>query len=138
VQHGQLRSAAPGGVPGWLAGVGRKESESPLLTAETHVTTDRATRYLAQLCEHASHVGRQHPHRARTHARAQVNVQHAEWADSHGILTFDSGLCALEATESALILRAEAADVETLQRIQEALTRRIETIGRRDHLSVTW
>jgi hypothetical protein len=44
----------------------------------------------------------------------------------------------MRATPDALTLRAEAADEANLRRVQELLTRRLETIGRRDHLTVNW
>lgn len=42
------------------------------------------------------------------------------------------------ATADALRLRAEATDQDGLQRIQDGIARRLETVGRRDHLRVTW
>jgi hypothetical protein len=37
-----------------------------------------------------------------------------------------------------LTLRAEAADAENLQKIQDMLTTRLQGFGRREHLTVTW
>jgi len=42
------------------------------------------------------------------------------------------------ATPDTLTLRAEATDEKNLQRIQDLLAGRLEKIGRRDHLTVTW
>lgn len=108
-----------------------------MLTAEAQVTTDRAARYLAQLCEHGRHVGHQRLHRSRPHD-AGAQLQHAEWADSHGVLTFDVGLCTLDATEHSLIVHVAAEDADSLRRIQDALSQRLQLIGRRDQLVVTW
>lgn len=111
-----------------------------MLTAEAHVTTDRASRYLTQLGRHASQMGRRLGHWPRAHGGGDTppEVDHAEWSDTHGIIRFPWGQCTMQATPDALILRAEATDAEHLQRIQEGITRRIETIGRRDRLTVTW
>jgi hypothetical protein len=48
------------------------------------------------------------------------------------------GQWTLQATPDALTLHAEAANEEDLQRIQDLLAARLEKIGRRDHLTVTW
>jgi hypothetical protein len=103
-----------------------------MLTAEAHVLTDRPGRYLGQLCRHASHMR----HQSRTHASPEV--RHVEWSDTHGTVVLDSGRWTLEAARNTLTLRAEAANNEDLQRIQDLLTQRIDKIGRRDHLTVTW
>lgn len=113
-------------------------SESPWLSARAHVSTDRAQRYLTQLCEHVGHLGGGHRHRARAHAGASAHVQQAECDASHGVLTFDAGSCTLDATEDELVVRVLAADAAGLQSIKDALVRRLETIGRRDHLVVRW
>ncbi len=44
----------------------------------------------------------------------------------------------MAATADALPLRAQAADQDSLQRIQDGIARRLETVGRRDQLRVTW
>jgi hypothetical protein len=44
----------------------------------------------------------------------------------------------MRATDDALILEAEATTADGLRRIQDGITRRLETIGRRDQLTVTW
>jgi hypothetical protein len=44
----------------------------------------------------------------------------------------------MQATDDALILDAEATTADGLRRIQEGITRRLETVGRRDQLTVTW
>jgi hypothetical protein len=44
----------------------------------------------------------------------------------------------MHAAPGCLTLRAEAADEESLRRIQEFVTARLEKIGRRDHLTVNW
>jgi len=114
-----------------------------MLTAEAQIETRRPSRYLIQLCKHASDMGghRGHGPRARHAAGApegRPQLQHAEWSDTHGIVSLNWGQCTLQATSTALILRAEAADEENLRRIQDLIARRLESFGRRDHLKVDW
>lgn len=110
-------------------------------TAEAQVPTDRASRYLVQLCHHASRMG---GHRM-TRLPAHVNADHdmpgnvnAEWSDTHGTLTVDGGTCTLRATTDDLLLRAEAPDERTLLRLQEMITRNLTRFSRREPLTVTW
>jgi hypothetical protein len=113
-------------------------------TAEAHVETDRPSRYLVQLCRHFSHNGRHLGHRPRAHdggdAHARPDVQaHVEWSDTHGTVNFAPwGQCIMQVNANMLTLRAEAADEEKLQRIQELLAGHLDRFGRRDRLEVTW
>lgn len=113
-----------------------------MLTAEAHVHTDRPSRYLVQLCRHASQMGQHLGDRWRPHhsegALAPLEVQHVEWSDTHGIIRLNQGQCTLQATEATLTLRADAATENDLQRIQGLLAGRLGKIGRRDHLTVNW
>src|SRR5690242_8130763 len=97
------------------------------------VATTRAGRYLAQLCEHTGRLST-----LPIHHGTSPMPQHAEWSGSDGVLDFGQGRCTLHATSDGLLLRAEAEDQHQLRRIQEALTARLERIGRRDRLTVTW
>ncbi|MGV9382903.1 DUF2218 domain-containing protein [Nonomuraea sp. NPDC003707] len=110
-------------------------------TAEARVTTERAGRYLVQLCRHATQMGHgfpAHPGRDRhTGSERPKNVQ-AEWSETSGTITVDRGSCVLEATPEALTLRIEAEDEDGLQRLQTLLTRNITRMGRRDGLAVDW
>ncbi|HEY0448621.1 DUF2218 domain-containing protein [Actinophytocola sp.] len=110
-----------------------------MLTAEAHVPTERASRYLVQLCRHASQLGQ---HRPRLHVRDDTHappaVQHVEWSDTHGTVRLNRGQWTLEATQDTLTLRAEATSETELRRIQDLLAGRLEKIGGRDHLTVTW
>jgi len=110
-----------------------------LFTSEARIATDRATRYLAQLVRHASQMGRRPHYRPRAHGGdGSPTVEHAEWSDAQGTIEFAWGRCSMQATEDALTLHAEAATEDGLRRIQDGITRRLETIGRRDQLTVTW
>jgi len=99
-----------------------------MLTAEASVATERAGRYLVQLCQHINAVAQSHPQ-----MRAEV-----ECSDHHGVIGFDWGRCILRAEPGALILRAHAGDEASLRTLQQGITSRLEQIGRRDGLSVTW
>jgi hypothetical protein len=110
-------------------------------SAEAHVLTDRATRYLAQLCKHAAAVGGdQHGprmHRGDFAAQPQTPV-HVEWSDTRGIITTPWGRCTVAAEAAALTLRIDASDEDGLQRIRNVITRDLDRFGRRDGLTLTW
>lgn len=108
--------------------------------SQAHVPTSRASRYLAQLCRHGSQMGQtalRKPHRGGDGGAPPV-PRHAGRTGTEGIIDFGWGRCTLQATSEALILRAEAGDQQHLQRIQDGITARLERIGRRDQLTVTW
>jgi hypothetical protein len=65
-------------------------------------------------------------------------MQQVDWSDTEGVIAFDGGRCTLRADAATLTVRAEAADLESLQRIQTLVGNRLETIGRRDNLRVRW
>jgi hypothetical protein len=99
-----------------------------MLIAEAAVTTNRANRYLEQLCQHLEAIAQ---------ARPQMPVR-VEWSNDTGLITLGAARCTLQAGTSALILRAEAPDEQSLQQIEGRLAARLEQIGRRDQLTVTW
>jgi hypothetical protein len=111
-------------------------------TSEAHIPTERPSRYLVQLCRHVDQMGRSLLHRPRNHfggaAHAPPEVRHVEWSETHGTVNFGWGQCTMETAQDMLMLRAEAADEENLQRIQDLVAGRLERIGRRDHLTVIW
>lgn len=114
-------------------------------TAHATVPTDRASRYLAQLCRHLGEL--QHQTDSPTspdtdpepaHRRRRPQIRHLEWSDTHGTVDLGVGRLALQATPDALDVALEAADERTLGRLQDTVATRIQTIGRRDRLIVTW
>jgi hypothetical protein len=109
-----------------------------MLTAEAHIETGRASRYLVQLCRHVSQMGRSGGHRLDRGRHAPPEVDHVEWTDTHGTIDVGWGRCTVEATPDVLTLRLESADEEGLQRLQSAVAHRLETIGRRESLKVDW
>jgi hypothetical protein len=112
-----------------------------MLTAEAHVGTARASRYLIQFCKHADAMtghGGHGMHLGEMLARRDVRV-HAEWSDTHGVVTFSPwGRCTITADEATLTFRVEANDEEKLQQIQDIITRDLDRFARRDGLTVTW
>lgn len=109
------------------------------LTATARVPTNRASRYLAQVCKHAgqlSHLAGQEP-RGHVLAGAPL-VARAEASGSEGSIEFPWGRCTLQATGDSLILRAEAERQEQLERITEGMAERLQKIGRHDGIAVTW
>jgi hypothetical protein len=100
-------------------------------TAEARIPTDRAERYLTQLCRHLSEMGAA----ASGSAWAPARV---EYSDREGVVDFGWARCTLEAALDELILSAEAERPEDLRRLQTAVASRLERVGRRDGITVTW
>lgn len=107
-----------------------------MLTAEAIVETDRAGRYLTQLCRHAGQMRAHVGHRPGGHEPPEV--EDVELSGDRGVLTLAIGRCVMEAGPAALTLTAEAEDEESLARIKSLITARLEKIGRRDGLQVRW
>lgn len=112
--------------------------------AEARIETERPSRYLVQLCQHAAKIGESHGHRPVSHVSGEavghgdVEVR-AEWSETLGTLDFGQrGACTLQATTDALVIRVEAADEENLRQIQRVLSSDVERIGRRDELTLHW
>jgi hypothetical protein len=99
-----------------------------MLIAEATVATDRASRYLVQLCRHVKLAAQHNP-------LMQADV---EWSDDRGLISFGWGQCTLRADPGVLTLRAEAPDQESLHQLEQRLGDRLEHVGRRDRLTVTW
>jgi hypothetical protein len=120
-----------------------------MVTAEARIETGRASRYLAQLCRHISNIStmsgktRHLRHGPFMHLAGQAQPgpdmrPHAEWSDTHGIISFGGGKLTMQARDGALTLRAETDSEENLKQLQDLVTERLEKFGRRDHLKVNW
>jgi hypothetical protein len=111
-------------------------------TAEARIPTDRANRYLTQLCRHASKMGqhrsRGHPPRFHHAGDTPPPVLHVDWSDTIGAIRFGEGQCILRASDDALLLRVEAVTEYALHRLQDGVAHRLETFGYREHLAVRW
>jgi hypothetical protein len=99
--------------------------------AEATVPTDRARRYLIQLCRHADQM-------RRMRHGGGPSVDHVEYSDYVGIVRFADGVLTLQASADALVLRVQAADDDGLRRLQDGIATRLRTIGRRDRLTLAW
>ena len=112
--------------------------------AEARIRTDRASRYLTQLCKHTARIAALAPGHRRDHrdghdeTRAMAIPRHAECSGTEGRIAFDQGRCTLRATSEELVLLVEADDQRQLRLIQEALSARLRRIGHRDQLTLTW
>ncbi|WP_034263567.1 DUF2218 domain-containing protein [Actinospica robiniae] len=111
-------------------------------SGEARIPTERAARYLEQLCSHLGSM----PHMrhlpsslaASLHGGGMPRVESVEQRAGHAVIRFADGSCGLTAHEDALVLRAEAADDAALERLKGAIADRIAKIGRRDGLGVDW
>lgn len=109
------------------------------LTAAARIPTDRASRYLAQLCRHLGQMSRMRHRLPGSQGReAPPAVEGVDWSDASGTIRFSGGTCTLSATADALAARVEADDEAALRRLLDGIARRLETIGRRDRLAVRW
>jgi hypothetical protein len=109
------------------------------------VPTSRASRYLTQLCNHGSLMSRLGRHRPPGHGQGHGHgddgappTATARSDGTEGVIDFGWGRCTLRATAGTLTLHAEAADPQRLQQIQDGIAARLQRIGRRDRLAVTW
>src|SRR5215813_13760219 len=107
-------------------------------SVEARVRTERASRYLAQLCRHTSQVSVLAHGNSHEAGAASATPRRAEYSETDGVVDFDRGHCTLRATPEELILLVEADDEQDLRLLQDALATRVQQIGRRDQLSVTW
>jgi hypothetical protein len=107
-------------------------------SAQAHIPTDRASRYLTQLCKHISQLTTVTHRLGHGHAEAASMPRHAEWSDTDGTIDLDWGRCTLHATDEALLLRAEADNQQHLQQIQDSITTRLGKIAHRAQLTITW
>jgi hypothetical protein len=109
-------------------------------TAEAHIPTERASRYLVQFCRHLGQMSRMRHEPPARHGDGETppTVQHVDYSDTCGVIRFDEGQFTLQATSDILSLRIDADNEDTLQRLQNGITARLEKIGRRDQLTVTW
>ncbi|HEX6447938.1 MAG TPA: DUF2218 domain-containing protein [Trebonia sp.] len=108
-----------------------------MMSAEGSVLTGRADRYLDQLCRHLGQM-RQKRHRMMDRHAGMPEVRGVEHAGSRGEVRFADGAWTLTATPEALLLRVDAVDEQALRRLRDGITGRVEKIGRRDRLTVTW
>src|SRR5438093_745810 len=69
---------------------------------------------------------------------APPGVRRVECSGTEGTVSLDWGQWTMRVLPGRLAVRAEAADQESLRRIQDLLTARLQKFGRREHLTVHW
>jgi hypothetical protein len=110
--------------------------------AEGNVPTNRASRYLVQICDHLAELRHHSADRHGRHidggAPQPPQVLRVEHNDVQGVITFSFGQCTLDASDTSLAVLLAAEDDDSLRRLQTMLANRIAIIGRRDNLRLTW
>jgi hypothetical protein len=108
--------------------------------SHAHIPTSRAIRYLTQLCNHGSLMGRLARHRPTSHGGGGGGSPVVTVASSgtEGVIDFGWGRCTVHAAVGTLTVHAEAGDPLQLRQIQDGITARLQRIGRRDQLAVSW
>ncbi len=106
--------------------------------AQAEVSTDRASRYLVQICEHLNQISDHARHGAPADPNAPLQVLRVEWTDQHGRIEFPAASCTLDAADSMLTVTVAADEADELQRMQDLFSNRFEAIGRRDNLTLSW
>jgi hypothetical protein len=91
-----------------------------MVAAEALVATTLPRRFMGQLCKHFKH-------------RLPVVLN-----EDDGRIAFDSGVCTLHAQTDALRMRVEAADADTLTRLEDVVARHLLRFAFRDALVVEW
>ena len=114
-----------------------------MLTAEADIQTEHAARYLERVCGHAGKMGtagHRLGHRPPSHARGggPPEVRHVECSGTEGTVSLNCGQWTMRALPGLLAVRVEAADEQSLRRLEDLLTTRLQKFGRREHLTVTW
>jgi len=107
-----------------------------MLTAEARVQTANASRYLGQLCSHATKFSHRLRHLHGGGARPEILG--VDWTDTHGTLDLSWGKCTLDADPATLTVRVDAEDEENLRRVQDIVAADLERFGRRDGVAVSW
>lgn len=90
------------------------------LHSEARVATERAARYLGQLCKHFGH-----------------RVP-ASFSGGQGRVGFPTGICEMEVAGDLLILRATAADEPSLGQVEGVVGRHLERFAFRDQPEIRW
>ena len=91
-----------------------------MLQAQASVKSQKAERYLVQLCKHFAH------------------KVPAEWAGGRGFVDFGAGTCEILADHEALTLTCKADSGEGLERVKHILEDHVTRFGWREKLTVEW
>lgn len=88
--------------------------------ATSTITTEKASRYLQQMCKHFAH---------------KVDV---DFTKEEGTVNLPFGDLKMVATETALSLHISASDEETITRMEEATAKHLERFMFREQPEITW
>jgi len=91
-----------------------------MLSAQTTVQTEKASRYLKALCNHFNR---------------KVT---AEYNDNHGTVDFGFGYCQMSADDMHLDIRIQAEDHEQFARVQFVIADHLERFSSDEALKVEW
>jgi len=91
-----------------------------MMRSEARVSTERASRYLQQLCKHFAH---------------KLPTSHTP---QEGRIEFSVGVCSLAAEPETLVLTADAPDTASLDRLEDVVARHLERFAFRDKPEIRW
>ena len=84
------------------------------------VRTDKASRYLVQLCKHFGH------------------KVPAEWTETGGVVRFEPGTCRMAAADGELTLACESETPEDLAVVQDVIASHLQRFAWKEELTVSW
>jgi hypothetical protein len=90
------------------------------MISTTTFKSDKASRYLQQLCKHFGH---------------KVDVV---FGQRQGRVTLPMGICDLEAADDNLVMRVSAENAEDLARLEQVVGSHLERFAFRDDPKLTW
>jgi hypothetical protein len=90
------------------------------MNSTARVPTNLPRRYMSQLCKHFEH-------------KLPVTL-----GETEAQIQFPMGVCALQATYDAIVMTAEAADQEGLERLQDVVARHLVRFAFREPMEVVW
>lgn len=88
--------------------------------SKAHVNTEKASRYLQQLCKHFAH---------------KIPVTHTP---EQGDIDFNFGRCELRVAGSQLFMMASAEESENLQKVQKVISEHLKRFAFRESLQIEW
>lgn len=91
-----------------------------MMKAEARVRSERASRYLVQMCKHFRH-----------------KVE-AEWTDVAGHVDFAPGLCDMRVEDGELIMLCQASNEQELGRIKYIVENHLVRFGWREEIELSW
>lgn len=91
-----------------------------MIKAQAYVETEKASRYLQQLCKHFKH------------------KVPAEWDEKKGRTEFPFGLCLMEADDQQLTITCEAPTAEAFNRMRFVLDDHLERFAWKEELKLSW